>query len=179
MNKERYLRELARALKRLPDQEREAALAWYGEYFDEAGEEKALQTLGTPKETAAKIAGESALKQDDGRKRSPSLWALLALAFPVAAPLAAVALAVAVALVAVLAALMAAGVACAAGGLVVLVKTALGLGAEDNVLLNIGAALAAMGVGGLLTIGVSQAAKGLYRAARSALAKRMTRGEKK
>ncbi|WP_438823966.1 HAAS signaling domain-containing protein [Bacillus sp. JJ1773] len=36
MNKESYLRELQRKLRKLPDEEVNAALDYYSEYFDEA-----------------------------------------------------------------------------------------------------------------------------------------------
>ena len=55
MNRNTFLKELRRELEPLPFDEREAALTYYEEYFDEAGpegEQEAIATLGTP----AKIA---------------------------------------------------------------------------------------------------------------------------
>ena len=121
MNKETYLRELARLLRRMPREEREEALRWYEEYFEEAGEQKALETLGTPEETAREIAGKMASGATPGKRR-PGLWALVTMAFPVAAPVAAALFAVILALIvstaAVFVSLIASGVAVALLGVV-------------------------------------------------------------
>ncbi len=58
MNKETYLQELQKALKILPQYDREEAIEFYREYFDEAGEEneaKVISELGEPKALAKKI----------------------------------------------------------------------------------------------------------------------------
>ena len=40
MNRNEYMKELEQALKRLPKAEREEALSYYNEYFDDAGPER-------------------------------------------------------------------------------------------------------------------------------------------
>lgn len=58
MNKETYLQELRKGLKILPQYDREEAIEFYEEYFDEAGvenEAKVIEDLGEPKILAKKI----------------------------------------------------------------------------------------------------------------------------
>jgi|GEM_PF-552742 len=58
MNKETYLQELRKALKVLPQQDRDEAVEFYEEYFDEAGvenEAKVIEELGEPKALGKKI----------------------------------------------------------------------------------------------------------------------------
>ena len=58
MNKETYLQELRKALKVLPQQDRDEAVEFYEEYFDEAGienEAKVIEELGEPKSLGKKI----------------------------------------------------------------------------------------------------------------------------
>ena len=58
MNKEEFLRELARLLQNIPDSERIEALQYYEDYFNDAGpenEQKVLEELGTPRKVADTI----------------------------------------------------------------------------------------------------------------------------
>ena len=58
MNKEQYLQELRKSLKVLPQEDRDEAIEFYEEYFDEAGienEEKVIEELGEPKQLGKKI----------------------------------------------------------------------------------------------------------------------------
>ena len=58
MNKEEFLRELARLLQNIPDSERREALQYYEDYFNDAGpenEQKVLEELGTPRKVADTI----------------------------------------------------------------------------------------------------------------------------
>lgn len=58
MNKETYLQDLRKALKILPQYDRDEAVEFYEEYFDEAGvenEAKVIEELGEPKALAKKI----------------------------------------------------------------------------------------------------------------------------
>lgn len=58
MNKETYLQDLRKALKILPQYDRDEAVEFYEEYFDEAGvenEAKVIEELGEPKVLAKKI----------------------------------------------------------------------------------------------------------------------------
>lgn len=97
MNKEIYLKELRNKLKRLPMDEVEAALAYYHEYFDEAGEEnvdKVIRELGTPSHVATQILADYAVKElnehpESTKKSISAIWFILLaiLASPIALPL--------------------------------------------------------------------------------------------
>ena len=45
MNRNEYMKELEQALKRLPKAEREEALSYYNEYFDDAGPEREAESM--------------------------------------------------------------------------------------------------------------------------------------
>ena len=45
MNREQFIRELERLLKDLPAGEREAAIQYYNDYFDDAGAENEAQVI--------------------------------------------------------------------------------------------------------------------------------------
>ena len=55
MNQTEYLNQLNRYLKKLPKSDYENAMDYFTEYFEEAGEQRAIEELGTPKEAAAEI----------------------------------------------------------------------------------------------------------------------------
>lgn len=97
MNKEFYLKELRNKLKRLPVDEVEAALEYYCEYFDEAGEEnvdKVIRKLGSPSHVASQILADYAVKElnehpESTKKSISAIWFILLaiLASPIALPL--------------------------------------------------------------------------------------------
>ena len=99
MNRNEYMKELEQALKRLPKAEREEALSYYNEYFDDAGPEReaeVMEELGDAKGIATQIVKEVALKrlaepkpEKAARKGLSTLWiVLLALcAAPIGLPL--------------------------------------------------------------------------------------------
>lgn len=97
MNKEVYLKELHRKLKKLPEEEREAALDYYNEYFDEAGEENVqlvIKKLGSPSQVASQILADFAVKDLDNNDESAkkgisAIWFIILaiLASPIALPL--------------------------------------------------------------------------------------------
>ena len=61
MNRETYLKELERYLKRLPRDDYENAMEYFTEYFDEAGPEheaEVIEDLGTPREAASELLKE-------------------------------------------------------------------------------------------------------------------------
>jgi uncharacterized membrane protein len=55
LNQTEYLNQLNRYLKKLPKSDYENAMDYFTEYFEEAGEQRAIEELGTPKEAAAEI----------------------------------------------------------------------------------------------------------------------------
>lgn len=68
-----YMRELELALRRLPKEEREEALSYYREYFEDAGPEKeteVIEELGDPKLAASQILKDVAIKRLDEPKQA-------------------------------------------------------------------------------------------------------------
>ncbi len=96
MNKHEYLHTLHKKLQALPQEERDSAMAFYSEYFEEAeSEQAALQKLPPPNQVAAKLLLEFGEKD----KKFPLTVIVLAiLSAPVAFPLAIAVIAVAFAL---------------------------------------------------------------------------------
>lgn len=97
MNRSEYMARLSKRLRKLPPEEYAKAMAYFEEYFDEAGpenEQQAINDLGTPEEAAAGILKEMAMSGLNKSHKSvkgglKSIWiAFLALcAAPVAVPL--------------------------------------------------------------------------------------------
>lgn len=98
MNREQYMERLRHRLKRLPKEDFDRAVAYFTEYFEEAGPEleaQAIEDLGSPELAADQIIREFAVENADkpaqSVKRSFSaLWIgiLAVFAAPVALPLA-------------------------------------------------------------------------------------------
>ena len=93
MTKDEYLKELKHYLKRLSPKDCENAVAYFTEYFADAGEntEAIMKELGTPKEAARELVqGLLAEKTAEKRQISPSGAILLAITavflLPVGAP---------------------------------------------------------------------------------------------
>lgn len=62
MNRQEFIRELRKELQDIPSKEREEAVQYYEEYFDEAGEENeetVIRELGSPARVAAMIKKDS------------------------------------------------------------------------------------------------------------------------
>ncbi|KOS63610.1 DUF1700 domain-containing protein [Lysinibacillus agricola] len=103
MNRASYLKKLRGKLQRLPAHEVDAALAYYEEYFDEAGEEneqQVIQQLGSPSHVASQIMADSALKDLEAtststKKNVTAIWLIILaiLSAPLSLPLLAVAIA--------------------------------------------------------------------------------------
>lgn len=61
MNRQEFLRQLESLLKNIPENERQDALAYYNDYFDEAGvenEQNVIQELGSPQKVAQSIVDD-------------------------------------------------------------------------------------------------------------------------
>lgn len=116
MNRQEYMERLEHRLKRLPKEDRERALAYFTEYFEDAGperEEQAAEDLGSPELAAEQIIRDLAVEHASEpagsvRRSFSAFWVgILALfAAPVALPLALAFGAVLLALILVLAALV-------------------------------------------------------------------------
>lgn len=69
MTKYEFLGDLSRLLSQLPEEERDEAIKFYEDYFNEAGkenEQKVMEELGTPQEVAKKI-----LQENDSEEEIP------------------------------------------------------------------------------------------------------------
>ncbi len=69
MNKEEYMQRLADALEGVPQSEKEEALQYYNDYFDDAGAETiqgVMKSLGSPENLAQTIKGEQGCQMDYG-----------------------------------------------------------------------------------------------------------------
>lgn len=110
MNKELYMKSLKKKLRRLPKAEFEKAVAYFEEYFEEAGpdqEEQAILDLGTPEEAAHQIIQNIAIENTkepirNVKKGINAVWVgiLAVFAAPVALPFIVMALALALILLA-------------------------------------------------------------------------------
>jgi uncharacterized membrane protein len=123
--------ELERQLARIDNREREEALAYYNEYFDEAGPEneaRVIAELGSPARVAAQIKADAAVK-GMGREEAPpvkkgvsTIWFVILgiFALPIALPIVLAVFVVIIGLLtaafAIVASLVTAVVAVCAGG---------------------------------------------------------------
>ena len=101
MTREEYMIKLKKYLRKLPKQDYEDAIEYFNEYFsdtDEAGQQKLMEELGTPKQAAAdlmyNLLDRKIQEQGDGKndgkkdKKGITLLAVLAiLSTPVTVPL--------------------------------------------------------------------------------------------
>lgn len=116
MNKIEFMEELTVQLSQIDPQERADAIAFYNEYFDEAGaenEQNVIEELGSPAQVAAQIKADAAVKEIRSetppvKKGISAIWVVILgiLALPVAFPLILIAGLLAFALLAVVAALI-------------------------------------------------------------------------
>ena len=69
MNREQYMERLRHRLKRLPKEDYERAVAYFTEYFEEAGPEReaqAIEDLGSPELAAVQLIRVFAVGNADG-----------------------------------------------------------------------------------------------------------------
>ena len=187
MNRSDFFSSLEQELSRMPQEERQAALDYYHEYFDDAGEEneqKVLEELGAPNQLAAKIKADSAIRQLDAEKRPTvkkgisAVWLVILAIFaaPIALPLAIggamLAIGIIAALIGILAALIIGVAALFFGGIVVVVAGAAIITTSLPVAIyTIGVGLAVLGFTILTGILVVLAARGMF----GSIAKKMNR----
>lgn len=106
MNRQEFMKILARGINTLPEEEFNDAISYYNEYFDEAGEKKekkVIKELGDPNRIAEQIMGDYKEKQESGKvetieetKKSDRswIWIVLICLSPILFPLAIALLAV-------------------------------------------------------------------------------------
>lgn len=112
MDRASYMKKLRGKLRRLPAHELDAALAYYEEYFDEAGElneHKVIQQLGSPAHVASQIMADFALKDfdetpDSNKKNMTTIWFIILaiLSAPLSLPILAVVVALIISVSAVI-----------------------------------------------------------------------------
>ena len=169
MNKKKYLEELSRQLRHLPQDDRLDAIQYYTEYLEEMGiddEADVVAVLGAPKEIARDIIGNCTEKhlekhkEKAGVKNSATLIWLIILgicASPIAIPLVVVALFVVIVLViagvVLIGSLIFAGVLVALVGVMCLCITFIAYG-FFNKLQCIGLGLICISLGVLFVLGI-------------------------
>ena len=195
MNRNEYMKELQQALNHLPKAEREEALSYYNEYFDDAGPEReagVMEELGDAKGIAAQIVKEVALKrlaepkpEKAARKGLSTLWiVLLALcAAPIGLPLLLAVvifgLAMVIMVFSIFAALLICGFVFVAVGIVSAVAGIYFLPAQmASGIFILGTALGESGVGLLLICAGCASCKYIYRGMAGFTKRLLTRGDK-
>lgn len=158
MTRREFMSELASRLARLPKDERESALAYYEEYFDEAGpdrEQDVIRELKSPYAVASRILADHAIKEArrapaNPRKGLSALWFILAaiVAGPIALPIIAAAIGVIVAILSVALALALGAIGLVIGGIALFVGGFIGIFTSPaSALLLFGAAFLLWGIG--------------------------------
>lgn len=177
MNRSDFFRKLEEGLSKIPKEEAEAAVLYYTEYFDDAGEEneeKVIQELGSPSQIAARIKADSAVKMLE--QPAPSVkkgisaiwWVLLAIfAAPIALPLAiacaAVAIGLVIAALGIMIALIVSVVAIFGSGILIIIAGFAVIATSiPTSIFTVGVGLAILGVTILIGILVVLAARGIF-----------------
>lgn len=186
MNRKEFIDKLRREISKLPQDEIDAAIEYYEEYFDEAGpenEQEILERLGSPKKVAAQIKSQYAVRLFDdeekptARKGVSAIWYVIIgiCAAPVSIPLAialgAVAMAIFVSVVCCIVAVFAGIIGCIAGAVACIVIGIMAIPAAfSSSVLLVGTGLGALGfmaaMGVLLFMGVKAATNAIIRAVR-------------
>lgn len=162
MNRNEFMAALGKELKKLPQDEIDAAMDYYEEYFDEAGpdmEEQVVAELGSPKKIAGQIKADYAVRrldEDEGsaarKGLSAAKWAIIGIcSAPVSIPVAIVLAAVAMCGFAVVLAVVVAVFCCILGMLLASIG-AIALGVI-SIPVAMSSAMLLIGVG-LLTLAV-------------------------
>jgi uncharacterized membrane protein len=169
---------LEQGLSKVPKEERDAALDYYNEYFDDAGpenEQRVIEELGSPLQIAARIKADSAVKKlEEDKKPSvkkgiSAVWLVILAIFaaPIALPLAigaaALAIGLLIALIGIVIALVVSVAAFFLGGVMVVVSgIAVVASSVPTAIFTIGVGLMILGVSILLGILVVLAARGIF-----------------
>lgn len=178
MNRSEFFNKLEQELARVSKEEKDAALDYYNEYFDDAGEEneqKVIEELGSPAQIAARIKADIAVRRlgsdnkPSVKKGISAVWLVILaiLAAPIALPLAVGAAALAfgllLALVGILIALIASVAAFFIAGIVVVAAGIAAVATSIPVaIFTVGIGLAVLGITILIGILVVLAARGIF-----------------
>ena len=179
MKRREFIEKLRSELSRLPQEEIEAAVEYYEEYFDDAGrenEKEVLQQLGSPKKVAAQIKSEYAMKLFDEeetptvKKGISAVWYVILgiCSAPVSIPLA---IAILITLAACVIALFAGIAGCVLGAIAFIIIGFMAIPVSvSTAMIFIGAGAGALGfmaaMGVLLFLGVRAGVNAFVKAAR-------------
>jgi uncharacterized membrane protein len=163
MTRKEFMQELRDRLSPMPPNEREAALSFYEEYFDEAGpnrEQEVIAELGSPASVASRILADHAVKEArespyNPKKGFSAFWAVLLAVFaaPLAIPAVVVIVALMIAGVAVIVAIGATAIGLLIGGIALFVSGFFGLFATPaTALILFGAAFLLWGLGKIVFV---------------------------
>jgi len=167
MNRKEFLKELRRELEAFSFEEREAAIAYYEEYLDEAGPENeaaAIQGFGSPRTIAAGIQAEQVIKAVNIPPKTPKegfrkVWLVILAIFavPVGFPLAiagaAIIFSLFIAIASVIFAFGITAIALVGAGIFSLIASfSLVVSAPATFLFYLGSGIAATGLGILFTM---------------------------
>lgn len=194
MNRSEFFEKLEQGLTKVSKEEREAALAYYYEYFDDAGaenEQRVIEELGSPMQIAARIKADSAVKKLDEdakpsmKKGISAVWLVILAIFaaPIALPLAIGAAALAIGL---LAALIGVVIALVAGVAAFFIAGIVVIGAGIAVIatslpvaiFSIGVGLLVLGISILTGILVVLAARGIFGSVAKGMNKQLNKKSK-
>ncbi|MEL7654410.1 MAG: DUF1700 domain-containing protein [Bacillota bacterium] len=178
MNRSEFFIKLEQGLSKVSKEEREAALNYYNEYFDDAGEENeqmVIEELGSPAQIAVRIKADSAVKRLEEDKKSSvkkgisAIWlvilAILAapIALPIAIGAAALAFGLLAALIGIVIAMIVSVIAFFIAGVLVIVSGIAVIAISlPTAIFTIGVGLAVLGATILIGILVVLAARGIF-----------------
>ncbi len=194
MNRSEFFKKLEQGLSKVSKEEREAALDYYREYFDDAGaenEQKVIEELGSPAQIAARIKADSAVRKLEGdakpsvKRGISAVWLVILaiLAAPIALPLsigaAALAIGLLASLIAVVIALVVGVAAFFIGGIVVIAAGIAVIATSfPTAIFSVGAGLLILGVSILIGILVVLAARGIFGGIAKGMNKQLNRKSK-
>jgi len=158
MTRKEYMQELTARLDRLPKEERDSAIAYYEEYFDEAGpdrEQDVIRELGSPASVASRILADHAVKEARQSPHNPkkgldAIWfvILAVCAAPFALPVLFAAIGIMIAILATIFAVGVGAVGLVVGGVALFAGGFIGLFATPaTALILFGAAFLLWGLG--------------------------------
>lgn len=191
MTKEQYLKRLEKALRKLPAQERDDALQYYAEYFEDSNlsEEETSEALGNPNKVASSIlanfnVGQLTEETSSGKKGWSAFKTIILFIFaapiglPIALALILIILAVFIMIVAVVLSVGLAAIAMVVAGIVTSIIALTTIMTHlPTALASIGVSLMTMGVGLLIGLGIYYLAKKIIQSMVSWVQKRAKKGE--
>lgn len=195
MNRREFIEALRKELSRLSEEEIEAAIEYYEEYFDEAGpenEQQVIADLGSPKKIAAQIKSEYGARilneetenPPAKKKLSAAWWVILGVcSLPVSIPLLFLMICGIITAAGVAIAVLAGIAGCIVGAVALVLVGIISIPvAFSSALFFLGIGLASLAillaVGALCIIGIKAAVKAIARAVRNrSERKRMERSE--